>query len=139
MTGVWDDDVYVVLCGVAGSCEDGESIVLGCLTEVWKDGACVAATEVWEDGVCVVETEVWEDDVYVVLFCVTGVQEDRVCAVLFCVAGVWEEYVVASPSPAVGKDANTASDKVAASFSTAVCFSWEVYPGSYLQQLLSRC
>ena len=36
---------------------------------------------------------------------------------------MWEDDVVASPSPAVGKDANTASDKVAAvRFSAAVLF-----------------
>ena len=57
-----------------------------------------------------------------------------------CVVGVWEDDVAASPSPAGGKDANTASDKLAAvRFSATVFFSWEVYPGSYLKQLLSRC
>ena len=34
------------------------------------------------------------------------------CAVLCCVAGVLEDDVVASPSPAGGRDANTASDEV---------------------------
>ena len=137
------DDMYVVLCDVAGTCEDGKCVVLGCLTEVWKDGVCVAATEVWEDEVHVVlccVTGVWEDGVCAVLCCVTGVWEDGVCAVLCCVAGVWEDDVVASPSPAGGKDANTTSDKVAAArFSATFFFSWEVHPGSYLQQLLSRC
>ena len=49
--------VYVVLCGVAGMCEDGMCDALGCLTEVWKDGVYVAATEVWDDEVHVVVTE----------------------------------------------------------------------------------
>ena len=71
-TEVWGDDMYVVMCDVAGTCEDGKCVVLGCVTEVWKDGACVAATEVWEDGVCAV------------LCCVTGVWEAGVCAVLCC-------------------------------------------------------
>lgn len=41
----------------------------------------------------------------------TEVSENGVCAVLCCVAGVWEDDVVASPSPAGGGDANTASDE----------------------------
>ena len=42
---------------------------------------------------------------------------------LCCVVRVWEDDVVASPSPAGGKDANTASDKVAAvRFSATVFF-----------------
>ena len=125
-TEVWGDDMYVVMCDVAGTCEDGKCVVLGCVTEVWKDGACVAATEVWEDGVCAVlccVTGVWEAGVCAVLYCVVGVWEAGVCAVLCCVAGVWEDDVVASPSPAGGKDANTASDKVAAvRFSATVFF-----------------
>ena len=137
------DGVCVVLCGVAGTCEDGRCVVLGCLTEVWKDRVCVAATDVWEDEVHVVlccVTGVWEDGVCAVLCFVTGVWEDGVCAVLCCVTEVWEDDVVTSPSPAGGKDPNSASDKVAAvCFSVAVFFSWEVHPGSYLQQLLSRC
>ena len=45
------------------------------------------------------------------------------CAVLCCVVGVWEDDVVASPSPAGGKDPNTASDKVAdVRFSATVFF-----------------
>ena len=59
-----------MLCGAGGTYEDGKCVVLGCLTEVWKDGVCVAATEVWEEEVHVAVTEVWEDDVYVVLCCV---------------------------------------------------------------------
>ena len=157
-TEVWRDDMYVVMCDVAGTCEDGNCIELGCLTEVWKDGTCVVlccvagvwegrvcvvlccVTGVWEDGVCVVlccVTGVWEDGVCAVLCCVTGVWEAGVCAVLYCVvgvweagvcavlccvAGVWEDDVVASPSPAGGKDANTASDKVAAVRFSAIVF-----------------
>ena len=130
-TEVWRDDMYIVMCDVAGTCEDGNCIELGCLTEVWKDSTCVL--------LCCV-AGVWEDRVCVVLCCVTGVWEDGVCTVLCCVPGVWEDDVVASPSPAGGKDANTAFNKVAAvSFSAAVFFSWEAHPGSYLQQQLSRC
>ena len=121
------------LCGVAGPCEVGTCIVLWCLTEVWEEGVCVAATEVWEDEVHVVVTEVLEDDVSVVLCCGQGC--GRMECVQCCVVWwVWEYDVVASPSPARGKDANTASNKVA-----AVCFSAAVYLGSYLQQLLLRC
>ena len=54
---------------------------------------------------CVAATEVWKDEVHVA---VTEVSENGVCAVLCCVAGVWEDDVVASPSPAGGRDANTA-------------------------------
>ena len=61
---VWGDGMYVVMCDVAGTCEDGKCIVLGCMTGGWKDCVCVAATVVWEDGVCVV------------LCCVTGMWED---------------------------------------------------------------
>ena len=105
------------------------SVVLCCVTGLWEDGVCVVlccVTGLWEDGVCLVlccVTGVWEDGVCVVLCCVTGVWEDGVCTVLCCVAGVWEDDVAASPSPAGGKDANTASDKVAAvRFSAAVFF-----------------
>ena len=35
------DDVDVVLCGVGGIYEDSKCVVLGCLTEVWKDVVCV--------------------------------------------------------------------------------------------------
>ena len=111
----------VVLCGVTGTCEDGKCVVLGCLTEVWKDGVCLVATEVWEDEVHVVVTEVWEDGV---------------CAV---VAEVWDDDVVASPSPAEGKDADTASEQLLFASLLLSFLSWEVHPGSYLQQLLSRC
>ena len=77
----------------------------------------------WSVLVLCCVTGVWEDGVCVVLCCVTGVWEDGVCTVLCCVAGVWEDDVAASPSPAGGKDANTASDKVAAvRFSAAVFF-----------------
>ena len=37
-TEVWGDDMYVVMCDVAGTCEDGKCVVLGCMTGVWKDG-----------------------------------------------------------------------------------------------------
>ena len=126
VTGVWKDGVCVAVTEVW---EDGVCVVLCCVTGLWEDGVCVVlccVTGLWEDGVCLVlccVTGVWEDGVCVVLCCVTGVWEDGVCTVLCCVAGVWEDDVAASPSPAGGKDANTASDKVAAvRFSAAVFF-----------------
>ena len=92
----------------------------------WSVCSACCVSGVKEDGVCAVlccVTGMWEDGVCVVLCCVTGVWEDGVCTVLCCVAGVWEDGVAASPSPAGGKDANTASDKVAAvRFSAAVFF-----------------
>ena len=46
------------------------------------------------------------------------------CSAVLC-GRVWEDDVVATPSPAGRKDANTASDKVpAVCVSAAVFFSW---------------
>ena len=53
VTEVSEDDVYVVLCSVAGTCEDGKCVVLWCMTEVLEDGVCVALCGVagtCEDG-----------------------------------------------------------------------------------------
>ena len=46
-----------VMCDVAGMCEDGKCVLLGCVTGVWKDGVCVA---------------VWGDDMFVVMCDVAG-------------------------------------------------------------------
>ena len=51
-------DMYVVMCDVAGTCEDAKCVVLGCVTGVWKDGVCVAATVVWGDDMFIVMRDV---------------------------------------------------------------------------------
>ena len=50
--------MYVVMCDVAGTCEDAKCVVLGCVTGVWKDGVCVAATVVWGDDMFIVMRDV---------------------------------------------------------------------------------
>ena len=57
-TEVWGADTYVVMCDVAGTCEDAKCVVLGCVTGVWKDGVCVAATVVWGDDMFIVMRDV---------------------------------------------------------------------------------
>ena len=46
------DEMYVVMCDVAGTCEDGKCVVLGCVTEVWKDGVCSCNRGVGGWSVC---------------------------------------------------------------------------------------
>ena len=78
-TEVWRDDMYVVMCDVAGTCEDGNCIELGCLTEVWKDGTCVV--------LCCV-AGVWEGSVCSAVLCDRSVGGWSVCSAVLCARGV---------------------------------------------------